>query len=159
MAIVSTAGQVDEVPIVGRRGTFTVKVRSLRHRELARASLVFSRVQRGQSRIAKLIPAAAAPAEGEGIKLYFNTLSPEVQDAVLEASADMMDDLIKAGAYGLVSVDGLHDGDGRNLQVPDTLAGREEFIDAHFEFVEMHQLARAVVERSTVTEADSGNSP
>ena len=159
MAITVTTDQKKEVRLAMKGGEVTAWIGTLKERASTRASIVFARVGRGMKRLIELLPAAAAGGDGATRKISLEGLSDDEMEAVLEHGADMLDDLIRAGAYGLASVDGLNAPDGTPLTVPATLEGREDFIDTYFKFPQILQLAMAAMEFNTVTEADAGNSP
>jgi hypothetical protein len=160
MAITVTTDETQQVTVAMKGEEFTAEIRTLRQREAARAAIIFARVQRG---FAKMIASFPKPVVIEGedavetVQVNLTDLAPAEQDAVLEASADLMDDLILAGAYGLSAVHGLSGSDGKPLQVPLTFESRQEFIDRYLGFPQMMRIALATIEFNSLTEKDAGN--
>jgi hypothetical protein len=161
VAISVSRKQDHRVTIKKDGGEFTAVLRSLKGRQGARASVVFARLHRKMQGLATLLPEPKRQEgeEGEGgkpVKIDFGDLTAEQQDAVLELSADMLDDMIMASAIALKAVEGIEEA-GKPLVVPDGFEARQVFLDEYFEFPELFEMASAVINANTVTEKDAGN--
>jgi len=153
MAITVTTDRTKKVQIKMSGGEFTACIRTLRGRHSARAAVTFARVQRGIARVRDLFPAPGAESAPGDV----DVVDSDQQEAILEAMADTMDDLVVACAYGLESVEGLNGADGKPLLVPESMRDREDFIDSTFDFPQMVDITMATIEYNSLTEADAGN--
>jgi hypothetical protein len=156
MALTVSRKEVHKVQVPMDGGEFTASIRTMKHREASRAALLFSRLARKLEALGKLIPAAPV-ADGETVKrIALTELTEEQQDAVLNLSADLTDDLVETCAHGLCAVEGIEE-DGEPLAVPSTLEGRRDFVDTYFGFTQQLVIASETISHNTVTEKDAGN--
>lgn len=151
MAITVTADRTKKLPVAMDGGECTVEIRALRERQRSRAAIVFGRMGRAWERFNASRP--PEPKEGEEPP----RLSDEQQEEFLGAMADLMDQLIPAAAYGLKSVEGLVDQNGKALVVPEGFEDRQEFLETFFGFQQLMVIAMATVEFNSVLERDAGN--